>query len=188
MRERWPDHHNAPVDAWGSRRSRLLIVGLAPGLHGANRTGRPFFGDGSGSALFDALVASRWATPGERAPRLAGVRITNAVRCLPPENLPTAQEIARCNPYLAEEIDDVLGVRRRGVAILALGHGAWKALGMALRETRSLPTFEHGRIHALGGERWLASSYHPSRRNINTGRLRAEELTDLLGALRQRCT
>jgi len=171
LREQLPEYHCAPVPAWGSTRARLLIVGLAPGMHGANRTGRPFTGDASGYFLFEGLHGIGLVTHGDpvRA-RLRGVRITNAVRCLPPQNRPDLAELRRCSSYLQHELEDLWwpGVRRPRV-VLALGRLAHQAVGFAL--SRRLPAFAHGAVSELAPHLWLANLYHPSRQNTNTGRL-----------------
>ncbi len=169
---RW---HNAPVSAFapdGGGDVALLIVGLAPGLRGANRTGRPFTGDFAGDLLFATLLAFGLAegTYGARADdglRLVGCRITNAVRCVPPENRPTGPEIAACRPFLAGEI----GALRHLKVVLALGVVAHGAVVAALGGKKSAWPFRHGAVHRLGCGLMLADSYHCSRYNTNTGRL-----------------
>ncbi len=171
VREQHPDYHCGPVPAWGRRDARLLIVGLAPGRHGANRTGRPFTGDASGAFLFRTLARAGFATSADPArARLRDARITNAVRCLPPGNRPTAGELDRCRGYLARELAELWrpGLRRpRGV--LALGRVAHRAVGAALG--RPVPDFRHGAVTWLAPGLLLADTYHPSRQNTNTGRL-----------------
>ncbi|WP_291297931.1 uracil-DNA glycosylase [Elioraea sp.] len=164
--------HNAPVASFGPRDARLLIVGLAPGLRGANRTGRPFTGDWAGDLLYATLLKYGLAqgTYDERADdglTLAGVRICNAVRCVPPENKPTPAEIATCNRFLAEEI---AGLRHLSV-ILALGAIAHSATLRALGQRQSAWRFAHAAIHRLPTGAVLIDSYHCSRYNTNTGRL-----------------
>jgi uracil-DNA glycosylase family 4 len=186
VRERHPDYHAAPVAAWGSKRSRLLIVGLAPGLHGANRTGRPFTGDASGAFLFRGLHAFGFASaPDANRAQLRGARITNALKCLPPENRPLAGELGNCRPYLQAELEELLGRRpRRPRVILGLGRLAFEAVGRAL-EAPPVP-FAHGASIALARNAWLIASYHPSRQNTNTGRLTEAMLDDVLAAVRDR--
>jgi uracil-DNA glycosylase family 4 len=171
-REAHPDWFNAPVPSFGALDAELLIVGLAPGVRGANRTGRPFTGDYAGELLYRTLLHFGLAHGNYAAnPRdglaLANCRVTNAVRCVPPGNLPTPAEIAACNVFLVNEI--AVMPRLRGV--LALGGTAHNAALRAhgLRPARS--PFRHGSIHALPGNRVLADSYHVSRLNTNTGRL-----------------
>ena len=167
-----PDWFNAPVPSFGSLDARLLIVGLAPGVRGANRTGRPFTGDFAGELLYRTLLhfglaQGRYgADPGDGL-RLIDCRVSNAVRCVPPANLPTPPEIGTCNRFLAAEI----GAMKRLRAVLALGGTAHNAMLRVhgLRPAR-IP-FRHGAIHALPEGRLLADSYHVSRLNTNTGRL-----------------
>lgn len=177
---RYPGYYCRPVRPRGPRDARLLIVGLAPGMHGANRTGRPFAGDASGTFLFDALARAGFASSAD--PLTAGLidaRITNAVRCLPPANRPTADEVRRCNGYLAHELTELWrpGVRRPR-AVLALGRIAHDALGLALG--RRLPPFRHGVELELAPGFLLLDTYHPSRQNTNTGRLTAAMLDAVL--------
>jgi uracil-DNA glycosylase len=160
------------VPPFGSRRHRLLVVGLAPGLHGANRTGRPFTGDHAGILLYRTLHAAGFATRAESVSRRDGLglidcRITNAVKCLPPANKPTPEEVRRCNRYLEREIA-VLPPRAVIVALGAIAHGA-VLRAMGLRPSRH--RFAHGALHALPGDRVLLDAYHCSRLNTNTGRL-----------------
>ena len=185
MAELHPDHHCAPVGRWGAKRPRLLIVGLAPGASGANRTGRAFVGDSSGKTLFAALANTGWATSvhphDARLPRAA---ITNVVKCLPPENRPTAAEIRECGIWLAPELEAHLKRSRRPSAVLCLGGVATDAV----RRMLGLPRrpFEHGWIEPLAGSHYLASAYHPSRQNVNTGRLKPGMLEAVLNELRER--
>lgn len=164
--------HNAPVPSFGGRQAKLLIVGLAPGLRGANRTGRPFTGDFAGELLFATLEKFGLAqgTYGARANdglRLVGCRITNAVRCVPPENRPVASEVASCRPFLAGEIAFLPNLEM----VLALGTVAHGALLSTVGEKKSAHPFRHGAVHRLGCGLVLADSYHCSRYNTNTGRL-----------------
>jgi uracil-DNA glycosylase family 4 len=159
LRVQHPDWWNAPVPALGDLSAPIAIVGLAPGKHGANRTGRAFTGDASGDLLFATLEKFGLAEAGE--PR--GVVILNAVRCLPPENKPEPAEIHACRPFLAAEL--------KAPVVLALGQvahqSAVKAMGGKLPKHR----FAHGAEHALPAGRVLLDSYHCSRLNTNTGRL-----------------
>ncbi len=174
VREAHPDYHCQPVGAWGSPRARLLIVGLAPGLHGANRCGQPFTGDASGTFLFAALSRFGFASdPDPARARLRNVRITNAVKCLPPGNRPLPREIRQCGHFLRIEIDQLWSERaRKPRCVLCLGHLAHDALGYALGQ--KLPAFRHGQMLHLRHNFWFADSYHPSRQNTNTRRLTAE--------------
>lgn len=174
VRSEFPSYHGRPVPSFGADRPRLLVVGLAPGLHGANATGRPFTGDHAGILLYRTLHELGFSSePVSTAPhdglRLRDCRITNAVRCVPPANRPTGQEVSSCNVFLRDE----LGRVPAGGVILALGGVAHKATAAALgRRQRDLP-FAHGAEHALPGDRYLVDSYHCSRYNTQTGRLTA---------------
>ena len=180
-----PAWHNAPVPSFGALDANLLIIGLAPGLRGANRTGRPFTGDHAGDLLYATLAAFGFArgaygaAPGDGL-SLHGCRITNAVRCVPPQNQPRAAEIAACRPFLAAEIAAMGRLR----AILALGlvaHGAvLRALGLRAGAFR----FAHGASHRLDDGRRLFDSYHCSRLNTNTGRLTPAMFADVFSAIR----
>ncbi len=170
-RERFPDFFNAPVASFGDERASLLIVGLAPGLKGANRTGRPFTGDHAGEILYHALIDAGLAT-GRYLARaddglvLHDVMITNAVRCVPPENRPTTTEIARCRPYLRARIESLINLK----TVLALGRIAHDSVVSALGGVRAHHPFGHGAEHRFDGL-VLIDSYHCSRYNMNTGRL-----------------
>jgi uracil-DNA glycosylase family 4 len=166
------DWHNAPVPSFGGEEARLLIVGLAPGLRGANRTGRPFTGDWAGDLLYATLIKFGFAkgTYGERADdglTLVDCRVTNAVRCVPPENKPTGGEVAACRKFLKAEL---AGMQRLQV-VVALGSIAHGAVLSALGQRGSAFRFRHGAEHALAGGLVLADSYHCSRYNTNTGKL-----------------
>ncbi|WP_270933801.1 uracil-DNA glycosylase [Falsiroseomonas oryzae] len=174
-RAKWPDWHNAPVPCWGPRDARLMVLGLAPGVKGANRTGRPFTGDHAGKLLYATLLKFGLARGAYREdPRdgmeLAGVRIVNAVRCVPPENLPTPAEVATCNRFLLAEIGAMPGLK----AVLALGLVAHNALLKSHRIAAARMKFAHGAVHELPGGVLLADSYHVSRYNTQTGRLTTE--------------
>ena len=171
-REANPDWHNAPVASFGSLDARLLIVGLAPGLRGANRTGRPFTGDFAGDLLYDTLPRFGFAegTYGAHAGDdllLSDCRITNAVRCVPPENKPVGAEAAACRPFLVAELEAMANLR----IVLALGLLAHNAVLRALGLKQSAAKFAHCARHDLPDGRLLADSYHCSRYNTNTGRL-----------------
>ena len=174
-RARHPGYHCAPVPPFGDAEPRLLVVGLAPGFHGANATGRPFTGDHAGVLLYDTLHRYGWASAPVSSARddglvLRGARITNAVKCVPPGNKPTPAEIATCNAFLRAEFGEL----RPGTVMLALGaiaHGAvLRAVGLKVARFR----FAHGAEHALPGARVMIDSYHCSRYNTNTGRLTAD--------------
>ena len=167
-----PDWHNAPVNGSGPLSAPILLVGLAPGLKGANRTGRPFTGDFAGDLLFSTLdrfglsTGAYDARPDDGV-ELIGVRIVNSVRCVPPENKPTGAEIAACRAFLEQDIAAMPELK----VIITLGrvaHGsALKALGLKERDH----PFGHARRHAIPGGRTLIASYHCSRYNTQTGRL-----------------
>ncbi len=163
-RDRHPDYWARPVPGFGDRRAWLVVVGLAPGMHGANRTGRPFQGDASGDWLYGSLGRAGW-WDGER---LRGVYIANAVKCVPPQNKPSADEIGACRPWLARELDAL----DRARVVIALGRIAQQAV---LRAWDVAPLSAHPFAHAawtrLPGRPPLLSSYHPSRQNTNTGTL-----------------
>jgi len=163
-----PDYWCRPVAAIGPESAPLLVVGLAPGQQGANRTGRPFSGDQSGVLLHQALVAAGFVWPGEEVAGSA-CRITNAVKCWPPQNRPTRGEISNCNSYLQAELARLPA----GGVVLALGQVAHEAVLLALHQPRTALTFGHGVRGQFDG-RWLLSSYHCSRYNIQTRRLTAE--------------
>ena len=177
--------HNAPVPAFGPIEARLLIVGLAPGLRGANRTGRPFTGDYAGTLLYATLKRHGFAT-GDYDARpddglaLNDCRIVNAVRCLPPENKPVAAEVNACRPFLAAEI----AAMPRLAAICTLGGIAHGATLRTLGRRRAEAPFRHGVLHDLGDGRVLAPSYHCSRYNTNTGRLTETMFDAVFAALR----
>lgn len=169
-----PDWFNAPVPPFGDDRAELLIVGLAPGLRGANRTGRPFTGDHAGELLY-ATLRKFGLAEGDYDARpddglvLRRARITNAVRCVPPQNRPDPAEIAACRDFLAHEIAAMPQLRAM-VALGAIAHDAvLKTLGLRRPHYR----FAHGALHALPDGRLLADSYHCSRLNTNTGKLTA---------------
>jgi uracil-DNA glycosylase len=173
-RRRYPDYWARPVPSFGAARPRIVIVGLAPGMHGANRTGRPFTGDHAGILLYETLFAAGLASAptssaADDALQLLEARIVNAVKCVPPQNKPLPEEIRRCNAYLAQELRSLQGVR----VYLALGHVAHAALLMALDLPRARYAFAHGREHRLDATSCLIDSYHCSRYNTATGRLTA---------------
>ena len=167
-----PDYHAAPVPPFGDPKARLIVVGLAPGMHGANRTGRPFTGDYAGILLYRTLHKYGFGTQPESVSaddplRLVDCRITNAVKCLPPANKPLPEEIRRCNGYLAAE----LGATAPGTVLLALGRIAHEASLRAFGLKPSGFAFAHGAEHTLPGGRHLIDSYHCSRYNTQTRRL-----------------
>lgn len=188
MRVLHPDYHAAPVAPWGAKSARLLIVGLAPGRHGANRTGRPFTGDASGHFLFEALFRAGFATvPRAEDARLVGARITNAVKCLPPGNRPIASEFENCRVYLAEELATLCGSRpRKPRVVLCLGRLAHEAVTRALPAVDvPVPSFAHGVSVRIAAKVHLVDTYHPSRQNTQTGRLTMAMLDAVLAGVRR---
>jgi uracil-DNA glycosylase family 4 len=181
-----PDYHAAPVPPFGDPAARLLIVGLAPGMHGANRTGRPFTGDHAGELLYRTLHELGFADRPESAARddglrLLDVRITNAVKCVPPANRPTPAEIRTCNGFLARELAEHSETR----VVLALGRIAHDAVLDALAQRRSGAAFGHGREHPLPAGRTLLDSYHCSRYNTQTRRLTPQMFRAVLARARE---
>ena len=185
VRERHPAYHALPVAPFGDPAARLLIVGLAPGMHGANRTGRPFTGDHAGILLYQTLHRFGFASRAESVAaddglELIAARITNAVKCLPPQNKPEPAEIRTCNRYLAEELRSAKELR----VILALGGVAHKAVLMAYGMRAAGAAFAHGARHELPDGRILIDSYHCSRYNTQTRRLTAESFADVFERVR----
>jgi len=171
-RVEFPDWHNAPVAAFGGLDAALLIVGLAPGLRGANQTGRPFTGDFAGDLLYATLAkfgfsGGEYGARSDDGLKLLDCRITNAVRCVPPQNKPVGAEVTACRRFLEDEISSLKRLR----IILALGTLAHEAVLATLGEKKSLWKFGHRQFHDLPGGLVLADSYHCSRYNTNTGRL-----------------
>jgi uracil-DNA glycosylase len=190
FREDWrkqePDWFNAPVDSFGSPDARFLIVGLAPGLRGANRTGRPFTGDYAGDLLYKTLAEfgfarGRYGASADDGLELVDCRITNAVRCVPPENKPTPQEITTCRDFLSATVKEMTRLH----AVLALGRIAHDTFVAASGARRSEFAFGHGRAHTLGVHT-LFDSYHCSRYNTNTGVLTPQMFRDVIGQVRKR--
>ncbi len=166
------DWHNAPVPSFGCLSARILVVGLAPGLRGANRTGRPFTGDFAGDLLYGTLLetglaSGRYGADPNDGYALKDVRITNAVRCVPPGNKPTPAEFKACRPFLTDEIAAMPNL----AGFLAIGRDAHEALMAVLGLRKTDYPFAHGTVHRVGQGRVLADSYHCSRLNTNTGRL-----------------
>ena len=181
-----PDYHARPVLPFGDPRARLLVVGLAPGMHGANRTGRPFTGDYAGILLYETLHAFGFASRPQSVStddglELIDCRISNAVKCLPPENKPEPSEIRTCNPHLAAELAQAKEVR----VILALGLVAHKSVLMAVGLKQSACTFAHGARHELPDGRVLIDSYHCSRYNTQTRRLTSADFQDVFRLVRE---
>ncbi len=185
----FPDYHNKPVPAFGAADASLLIVGLAPGKHGANASGRPFTGDAAGQLLFDTMHRHGFADRAEsRAAddglQLTNCRITNAVKCLPPDNKPNTDEINRCNHYLATELAQLPD---QGV-ILALGQIAHIAILKALGLKRAAYRFAHGAEFVMPNGMTLIDSYHCSRYNTQTGRLTPDMFQQIFQRIEQLLT
>ena len=190
FRQHWrveqPGWHNAPVRSFGDRNGRLLIVGLAPGLRGANRTGRPFTGDYAGELLYKTLLTFGFAIGTYRADPADGLTlqdalIANAVRCVPPENKPLPVEINTCRPFLAATI----ATMPRLSAIVTLGRIAHESTLPALGAKRSGFPFAHAAAHAIRPGLTLFDSYHCSRYNTNTGRLTEAMFMEVFAAVRR---
>ena len=181
-----PSWHNAPVPSFGELSARLLVVGLAPGVRGANRTGRPFTGDYAGNLLYATLLKfgfaeGNYAQSADDGLRLVDCRITNAVRCVPPQNLPTPLENKTCNGFLAAEIAAMPHLR----AILTLGTVAHQMSLRAIGVKLSAHKFAHGGVHAARPGLVMANSYHVSRYNTSTKRLNTEMFEDVVGGIRR---
>ena len=182
-----PGWFNGPVPSFGPRDARLLVVGMAPGVKGANRTGRPFTGDHAGILLYQTLAGvglargSYLAEPDDGL-ALEDCRIVNAVRCVPPANLPEPAEVATCNRFLVHELAAMDGLR----IVLALGVLAHAAVLRACGMSPSRIKFSHGAVHALPDGLLLADSYHVSRYNTSTGRLTAEMFQAVMADLVRR--
>ena len=183
-----PDYYALPVSSFGKANSPFLIVGLAPGMHGANRTGRPFTGDFAGNLLYGSLHKFGFATSSEPLgadnnanPKLSlkNCRITNAVRCLPPQNKPEPAEVKTCNGYLVKELE----VLPKGSAVMALGTIAHNAVLRALQLRKVDFAFKHGAQHSLPNGATLFDSYHCSRYNTNTKRLTTQMFEDVIASV-----
>ena len=179
------DYWCRPVPSFGSLHAHVLIVGLAPGRHGAGRTGRPFTGDYAGEVLYRALYesgssSSKDAISIDDGLELRDVRIANAVRCAPPQNKPLIEEIRNCRPYLIQEIELMKNLK----FVLALGSLAHRQLVSSLGLRQTDFKFGHKVIHTLSGKDWkLMNSYHPSRYNINTKRLTYQMFLEVIQKL-----
>jgi len=180
VKQKHPDYHARPVASFGDNNAQLLVVGLAPGMHGANATGRPFTGDYAGLLLYEALYEFGYSNQIKSESladglELKGCRITNAVKCLPPQNKPTGDEINRCNAYLSAELKNL----PEQAVILALGSIAHQAVLKACGLKPSSAKFAHNARHALPDGRTLVDSYHSSRYNVQTKRLTKEMFADV---------
>ncbi len=172
VKQDYPDYHARPVAPFGAKRIGLLIVGLAPGMHGANATGRPFTGDHAGILLYQTLYECGFASrpvseSADDGLKLKNCRITNAVKCLPPQNKPTTDEIKICNTFLQQELDEL----KSGTVVLALGTIAHNAVLRAQGLKQGRYKFSHGQEHKLPSGLCLLDSYHCSRYNTQTRRL-----------------
>lgn len=185
-RRNFPREFNGPVPAFGSLNARLLIVGLAPGLKGANFTGRPFTADYAGDLLYPTLLEFGFAQGVYQRHRedgltLCDARITNAVRCVPPQNKPTPAEEKTCRPFLVREMAAMPDLR----VIVTLGLVAHNAVIRTLGLKAAAFKFSHGAQHNIGNGRVLMNSYHCSRYNTNTGRLTESMFHDVFRAARE---
>ena len=182
--EKFPDKFNAPVPGFGGMDAEILIVGLAPGLKGANFSGRPFTGDYAGDLLYATLQKFGYAT-GEYAKHkddgleLVNIRISNAVKCVPPENKPTGDEIKTCLEFFKSEIAAMKNLK----TVIALGLIAHNTMLKTLGHKQSAFKFGHGAQHDVGGGLRLIDSYHCSRYNTQTGRLTTEMFEDIFRAI-----
>ncbi len=186
VRQQHPHYHARPVAPFGDNDPSLLIVGLAPGMHGANATGRPFTGDFAGILLYKTLHAFGFANQPlsealDDGLELINCRITNAVKCLPPQNKPVGAEIKTCNQYLKLEIESL----KKEAIVLALGTIAHNAVIKACQLKQRDYPFGHGKVHALPGGRRLVDSYHCSRYNTQTRRLTAQMFDDVFRKVRK---
>lgn len=181
----FPDYHNSPVPSFGDKTPKLLIIGLAPGMHGANKTGRPFTGDWAGDLLFSALkkygfTRGNYGGTIDDGLELIGARITNAVRCVPPQNKPIGIESKTCRKFLINEINHLSSVK----AILCLGKISHDNTVRALNLKLSAHKFSHHAINKLDNNKKLFSSYHCSRYNTNTKRLTEEMFFSVFESIR----
>lgn len=183
----YPDYFNAPVPSLGDLNAELLIVGLAPGLKGANRTGRPFTGDFAGDLLYGHLrdfgfLSGTYQARPDDGIRLVNARLTNAVRCVPPENKPNGAEVRACGRFLAREIQAMPNLK----VILVIGGLAHNAVLSVFGEKKSASKFAHNALHTLkrnGKTIRLLDTYHTSRYNVNTGKLTPEMFTAVFKTL-----
>ena len=181
VRDMYPTYFARPVPPFGDARARLIVIGLAPGMHGANRSGRPFTGDHAGILLYETLYKHGFSDRAESKSardglKLKNCRITNAVKCLPPANKPLPAEIATCNLYLATELTRLVP----GCVLLALGTVAHEAVLKAFKLKKKDYKFAHAAQHKLPNGLQLLDSYHCSRYNTQTKRLTAEMFDKIL--------
>ncbi|MCU7882479.1 MAG: uracil-DNA glycosylase [Candidatus Thiodiazotropha sp. (ex Lucinoma aequizonata)] len=172
VKKDYPNYHAAPVAPFGDAKARLLIVGLAPGMHGANATGCPFAGDHAGILLYQTLFDYGFSNQPEASSRKDGLklhncRITNAVKCLPPQNKPIGSEINNCNSFLHDELESM----PKNSLVISLGSIAHQAIIKALGLRQKVVSFAHGKEHEISDQLLLIDSYHCSRYNTQTRRL-----------------
>ncbi|MBL1433385.1 MAG: SPO1 DNA polymerase [Gammaproteobacteria bacterium] len=190
VKEQYPDYHARPVAPFGAAKPRVLIVGLAPGMHGANATGRPFTGDYAGVLLYKALYQYGFASAEESVSsddglKLIQCKITNAVKCLPPENKPITDEIKQCNQFLKAELNDLIeGSASSTPVVFTLGGIAHSAVLRAMGLKLKAYPFGHGVAYDLPSGHHLISSYHCSRYNTQTRRLTEDMFMQVLARIR----
>lgn len=178
----YPTYYNGPVESFGDLSAEILVVGLAPGLHGANQTARPFTNDYAGDILYPALkkydlASGSYQKRKDDSFQLINVRITNSVRCVPPQNKVTGEEVKNCGKYLIEEIRDMPNLK----IILTLGAVAHNAVLSVLGYKKSAYKFAHGAVHRLNNHNILMlNSYHTSRYNVNTGVLTEQMFDEII--------
>ena len=182
-----PNWHNSPVESFGAIDSKILIVGLAPGLQGANKTGRPFTGDHAGNTLYPTLIKNKLALGSYKETNndelnLQNTRITNSVRCVPPKNKPNALERNNCRKFLKSEIDNMKNLE----VILALGLIAHEEILKVFNLKAKSNKFKHGKVHYINSNLIMLNSYHCSRYNINTNRLTIEMFDKIIKKISKR--
>lgn len=185
VKHKYPDYHARPVAPFGDSKAQLLIVGLAPGMHGANATGRPFTGDYAGLLLYEALFDFGYSNQQDSVSlddglQLTNCRITNAVKCLPPQNKPTGTEINQCNHFLTAEIKTLPDK----AVIMVLGTIAHQSVLKAYGLKLSFAKFGHNKVAQLPDGKMLVSSYHCSRYNVQTKRLSREMFADVFMSIK----
>jgi uracil-DNA glycosylase family 4 len=185
-REKFPEKFNAPVPSLGNFDAELLIAGLAPGLKGANFTGRPFTGDYAGNLLYKTLLKHSFAkgtyhSSGNDNVVLINCRITNVVRCVPPQNKPTTEETKNCQPFLDQELEEMKSLK----VILCLGKVSHDAILRNMKIQLSLYPFGHNKVHKISEELTIVDSYHCSRYNTQTGRLTEEMFGDVFKTIKE---
>ncbi|MBR5598548.1 MAG: uracil-DNA glycosylase [Alphaproteobacteria bacterium] len=183
---KFPKYYNGPVPSFGDLSAEILVVGLAPGLHGANQTGRPFTNDYAGDVLYpilkdEGLARGEYKRIKDDGFELCNVRVSNAVRCVPPLNKPTTEEEKICRQYLKQEIESMKNLK----VILSLGTISHKNVLSVLEKKQSLYKFSHAMVHNLGGGIMLVDSYHTSRYNINTGVLTEDMFREVIRKIKE---